>query len=159
MPFLMTSAAGFVASVAVHGLALAGRTPPGGDAAMIVLHVGIFPGFFAAILATNRRHGPDLRGRSDFWKVALAPCPRWTRSLFYMLFAYTIVNFVVTIATERFPQQGPAAPGPTAYRLFSGHWMVFHFTAAALLYAAIVADRPKPRAADPPLDLLDDEIP
>lgn len=137
-PFLLLAASGFVLSVVVHFMALAGAAIPGGKLVW-ALHVGIFVVWIPAVLVSM--HMTRYANRKDFWKVAVAGCPIWMRRVGYVLFGYAILNFVLFIATTGSqPKQSMGnAPPPSVVRGFSGHWMVFYGAAFAILYSRIHA--------------------
>jgi len=135
LPFIVLAAVGFVLSVAAHISAVAGHPIPGGKAVW-ALHIGIFIVWFPTVLVAYRL----TRGakRKDFWKVALAGCPKWMRIALYGIFAYAILNFIsFMLVTVKHPQPPGEAP-PEVVRGFSGHWMVFYSAAFATLYSASV---------------------
>jgi hypothetical protein len=137
IPFMLLAALGFVLSVAAHLLALMGIQIPGGGLVW-GLHIGIFvvwiPAIFVSMQATR------LGNRREFWKIALAGCPPWTRYALYVLFGYAILNFILFIgAAPAHPQQFGDTPPPSVLRGFSGHWMVFYAVAFAILYSRIHA--------------------
>jgi hypothetical protein len=133
LPFIVLAAVGFVLSVAAHISAVAGHPIPGGKAVW-ALHIGIFIVWSPTVLVAYRL----TRGakRKDFWKVALAGCPKWMRIILYGIFAYAALNFIsFMIVTVNHPQQPGDAP-PEVVRGFSGHWMIFYWAAFAALYSA-----------------------
>src|SRR5262245_11911762 len=127
--------AGLIASAVVHVSSLFGLAQPFGAAAW-GLHVGIFVVWLPAVLAAHRLSKGAKR--SEFWTATLRGCPPWVRRTFYGLFAYTFVNFFAGIAL------GPDSE-PERFRIFSGHWMLFYFMAAAILYSASQLDSLEPR--------------
>src|SRR5215831_12410946 len=73
-PLMLLAGLGFVLSLAAHLAALAGIQIPGGELVW-GLHIGIFVVWFPTVLVANRMTR-DTRNK-DFWKNALAGCPRW----------------------------------------------------------------------------------
>jgi len=126
VPFMWLAVAGLAASVVVHVSSLLGVPQPFGPAAW-GLHVGIFVVWFPAVVVAQRLSKGAKQ--SDFWKATLRGCPLWVRRTSYVLFAYVFINFFAGIAS------GPDSDIKT-FRLFSGHWMLFYFLAAATLYSA-----------------------
>jgi hypothetical protein len=89
VPMMWLAAAGFLASLLVHVLALLGLPSPFGPATWL-LHVGIFVVWFPAVLVSQRlsKNVPQ----ADLWKAVLRGCPRWMKTGSYVVFAYGIVN-------------------------------------------------------------------
>jgi hypothetical protein len=134
-PFIGLAALGLILSVAAHLAAVIGLPIPFGKAVW-GLHIGIFVVWLPTVLVGIR----FMRGANskDYWKVALAGCPRWMRTTGYILFGYAILNFIVFfVMTSAHPQPTGDAP-PEVVRGFSGHWMVFYGAAFATLYSASV---------------------
>jgi hypothetical protein len=132
-PFIVLSAVGFVLSVAAHLAAVAGSPIPFGKSVW-ALHIGIFVVWLPTVLVAYRL----TRGasRKDFWKIALAGCPKWMRTALYIVFGYAILNFILFIATTAGQAHPKGDPPPEVIRGFSGHWMVFYGAAFATLYSA-----------------------
>lgn len=136
-PFMLLAAVGFVLSVAAHLLAITGVQIPGGGLVW-GLHVGIFAVWIPAVLVSVQT--ARLGSRKDFWKIALAGCPRWMRYGLFVLFGYAIFNFILFISVApAHTQQFGNTPPPSVLRGFSGHWMVFYAAAFAILYSRIHA--------------------
>lgn len=135
LPFIGLAAFGLILSIAAHFAALTGSPIPFGNAVW-GLHVGIFVVWLPTVLVGIRL----TRGanRKDYWKIAMAGCPRWMRTAVSILFGYAILNFIIFIVmTATHPQPKGDAP-PEVVRGFSGHWMVFYGAAFATLYSARV---------------------
>ena len=133
--FIALAALGLILSIAAHIAAIAGWPIPFGKSVW-ALHIGIFVVWLPTVLVAHRL----TRGanRKDFWKIALVGCPKWMRTLLYILFGYAILNFVYFVATTPgHPQRQGDAP-PEVVRGFSGHWMIFYGTALATPYSASV---------------------
>ena len=127
LPFVILSAVGFVLSVIVHGLAIFGVTPPGGDI-VFVLHIGIFIIWIPAVML-NQRHRKDFLDRT----------PAWMKNTLAVLGAYAILNFGYFLVTS--PKKGSAEAkahpaSPKVVRGFSGHWMIFYGAGFAMLWCA-----------------------
>jgi len=121
--FLATVAfAGFLAALACHIMALLGIEPPGGQRVMIFLHVGIFPLWFLLIISANRTRSTTGRANLDH---LFAEVPKWVRSVFKLVVAYAVVNFIYFIyRTSQYPKH--QVPFLVELRGFSGHWMIFY---------------------------------
>lgn len=134
-PFIGLAAIGFILSVAAHLAAVAGSPIPFGKAVW-GLHIGIFVVWLPTVLVGTRL----TRGanRKDYWKIALAGCPKWMRTALYLLFGYALLNFVLFLATTASHPQPKGSAPPEVVRGFSGHWMVFYGAAFASLYSASV---------------------
>jgi hypothetical protein len=134
-PFMGLAAIGFILSVAAHLAAIVGSPIPFGKAVW-ALHIGIFVVWLPTVLVGIR----FTRGcnRRDYWKVALAGCPKWIRTGLYLLFGYAMLNFIVFIAMTPAQSRPKGDAPPEVVRGFSGHWMVFYGAAFATLYSASV---------------------
>lgn len=128
LPFLVLAGLGFAISLVVHLLAVADVLPPGGKAVM-VMHVGIFVVMFPAVLVTTKLNQAH-RSRIG-WKQILSGCPTWMRYGAYVLFAYTVLNFLLMMGK----QPTDDVMSPAVVRLFSGHWMCFYGAAFCTLYS------------------------
>lgn len=136
-PFMILAACGLVLSMVAHGMALAGVPLPGAKLAL-GLHIGIFLVWLPAVLVSLQT--TRFSDRKDFWKVALSGCPAWMRRACYVLFGYTVLNFIVLFtSTARDTKHRPDANSPSVVRGISGHWMVFYGAAFAILYSRIHA--------------------
>ncbi len=135
-PLMWLAILGLAASVIVHVSSLLGLPQPFGPAAW-GLHGGIFVVWLPTVLFAQRLS----RGakQADFWRATFRGCPPWVRRAAYGLFAYTFVNFFVGIAL------GPDSESDQ-FRIFSGHWMLFYFVAAATLHSASQLGSLMPRA-------------
>lgn len=122
---------GFAAGVAVHILALTGRLPPVSfGAVMVVLHVGIFVVFVPSLLYARRIGGQWNRLA---WEEVSKRCPRWISRATLLIGAYAFINFALFMMTNN---KQPLA----VLRGFSGHWMIFYFSAFAILTAVLNPD-------------------
>lgn len=132
------AACGLALSLAVHGIALAGITIPGGKLVW-GLHIGIFVVWIPTVISSMQT--ARYATRKDGWKAAFAGCPVWMRRAGYVLFGYAIINFIVFSATGASqPRQKMAGDSPpSVIRGFSGHWMIFYGAAFAVLYSRIHA--------------------
>jgi len=76
--------------------------------------------------------------RKDFWKAALAGCPSWIKKLTVGIGIYAGLNFFYFVYANRIPENRVPVdvPGTSSLldlRMFTGHFMVFYFTAFATL--------------------------
>ena len=126
-PFMWLALVGFAASLAVHVFSLLGQPNPFGPWAW-GLHAGVFVVWFPAVLVAHRLS--KTAKRADFWKAVLRGCPSWVRTGAYALCAYAVLNFLLFLCIPR-----PHTPTQD-FRGFSGHWLVFYYFAAAILYSA-----------------------
>ena len=135
---------GFTLSLFVHISALLGSDAAAKIPHLGFLHLGIFVVFIPFVLLSRKVFGPTPTQEKVF-----AQFPRWVIVLGYVLFAYTIVNFLLfLIASEG---GGPAMRDGkylleshgrilreitaseyqhfrfNVNRGFSGHWIVFYF--------------------------------
>jgi hypothetical protein len=125
--------AGFVASLVVHILALAGLPSPFGSATW-GLHVGIFVVWIPTVLVAQRM-ATNVR-QAELWKAVLRGCPAWVQSGMYVVGGYAVLNFVLFwLQTTAYPKN--KVPELIELRGFSGHWLVFYYVGAAALYSAI----------------------
>jgi hypothetical protein len=166
---LILAAVGFMLAAAVHLAAVLGLDLTGGRTApFVALHVGIFPLFFAALLAL----GGELRGvpTAEKPKRILGLVPRGWRYLVAALFYYAAANFVLFMLASGGGsphQHGDAyhlvrhgrvvraltreeyeAAKVWVVRGFSGHWLVFYLV--PLLVFGVVRRRGDTAGASPP---------
>src|SRR5947209_8356058 len=86
-PIMLLAGIGLALSISAHCAALLGFSLP---EKVWLLHVGIFVVWLPAVLVAGRM----TRGgkQKDFWKNALAGCPKWMRNALYVLIGYSILN-------------------------------------------------------------------
>lgn len=144
LPLAWLAAFGFIASAAVHVASIAGFTPPGGQA-VLLLHVGVFVVWLPAVLVAYRGAGREggpyrytgwARGQY-FWTSTITACPRWMRIAAAALLAYGVLNFIHFMTTVGGRSPGHCAPSPEVVRGFSGHWMLFYAAAFMVFYARL----------------------
>lgn len=128
LPFLVLAGLGFAISLIVHLLAVGDVLPPGGKAVM-AMHGGVFVVMLPAVLVMTRLN-QGQRTRIG-WKQILSGCPNWMRYGAYVVFAYTILNFLLMVGK----QPTDDVMSPAVLRLFSGHWMCFYGAAFCTLYS------------------------
>lgn len=133
IPFMTLAVCGFLISLAVHLLALAGRLPPGGEA-IFAMHFGIFIVWIPAVLVSIRLN-QGQRTRNS-WKHMLAGCPDWMRYAAYGLFGYAFLNFFLAFGGQTTDQGHTNELSPAVLRGFSGHWMLFYGMAFCILFSA-----------------------
>jgi hypothetical protein len=144
LPFFVLAVIGLILSLVAHTFALFGLPQPLGPVAW-ALHIGIFVVWIPAVLAA-RRLDPKLKDRGS-WKVVLRGCPVWMRRVTAVFFVYALVNFLwVWINLFLGGAGGGANAPPEVFRGFSGHWMLFYSTAAAILYSAMVINKAATRS-------------
>jgi hypothetical protein len=132
-PFIAISAAGLLASVAVHACAILRMPNPFGSYAW-ALHAGIFLVWFPAVIVANRATGPFGYKRGDFWKVALIGCPPWMQLMVRGFFFYAIANFALFFWRTMGLKSKTVDP-QILFQGYSGHWMAFYAAALAILYS------------------------
>jgi hypothetical protein len=138
IPFMALAALGFLASLAVHVVALTGHLPPGGER-IFVMHAGVFVIWFPAVFVAMRLNvaqpGQSRSSQWNGWKQMLGGCPPWMTYAAYGLFGYAFLNFFLAMggSTEHASKAGLA---PQTLRQFSGHWMLFYGLGFAILYSA-----------------------
>ena len=133
IPFMALAAIGFLLSLTVHILALAGLLPPGGEA-VFGLHIGIFVVWLPAVLISIRLNRGQRMRRS--WKQMLAGCPDGMRYAVMGLFAYAFLNFFIAFSGEQPGRGHGSGISPSELRGFSGHWMLFYGMAFCILFSA-----------------------
>jgi hypothetical protein len=135
---MITALIGFGLSFAVH---VAGWLNLGLPTYVFGLHVGVFIVYLpAGIVSMVQAYRHERR---DFWKwnswiLALRRAPRWMQVVTAGIFVYAIVHFlasILLISPGRSP--APLAGIGSPFRIFSGHWMAFYWTAFALCYTYI----------------------
>ncbi|QBB71518.1 hypothetical protein ELE36_14780 [Pseudolysobacter antarcticus] len=134
IPFMALAAIGFLMSLTVHILALAGTLPPGGEA-VFGLHIGIFVVWLPAVLVSIRLNRGQ-RTRSS-WKQMLAGCPNWMRYAVMGLFAYAFLNFFIAFSGQEHSRGHGSGISTAELRGFSGHWMLFYGMAFCILFSAL----------------------
>ena len=128
-----------MASLAAHVMSLCGLPIPF-DEAFWVLHIGVFvvwlPAVFVFMQAGRGRPTSYFGFGLERWKGALAGCPDWMRYFLYLLFAYAIINFLIAMQGITDGPLPEGATPPSVVRAFSGHWLVFYYSAFAICYSA-----------------------
>jgi hypothetical protein len=121
---------GFIAAVAAHIAGYLGIDRPFGLNPW-PLHVGIFVVWLPAVMVAQRL-SKDFP-QKEMWKATLRGCPPWMRKVFYVLFAYMFVSFFafMILQTKSGDDESQVIRG------FSGHWILFYYSAYAILYSAI----------------------
>ncbi len=137
--FAALSLAGLVLSLYVHISALLGGEIP---FVTLGLHVGIFVVWFPAVMVAQRRVGAP-QGK-NFWKRALKGSPAWMLYVLYAFFGYAFINFFIVIFSTQ-PTGSGTHDSTVVWRGFSWHWMVFYYTAFAILYSAAISSTSGPR--------------
>ena len=154
--FALYGAAGFTIAALVHFGSYVGHTIRPENPLFWLLHIGIFPLFFA-LMVRLRAWQASRRGIFGFprarlrWRELMAYVPGWVPPLVVLLFAYVMVNFL--LATSHLPSRGVAgaeSPEEAIYtvRAFSGHWLIF-YALPSLFFTFVPADaRPATAAQD-----------
>jgi hypothetical protein len=157
---LVISAVGLVISEIVHFSTYFGFDPQELGPSVFLLHIGVFAVMIPAILLQNG--SSNRRGNSKSLKNQFSHAPRWMSHAAGVLFAYAIVNFIVSIlllssfsgksptrqpnGTYTVRRDGTTVPITSAeyhrfrsveIRLFSGHWMMFYAFATTAMLSAI----------------------
>lgn len=136
---------GFFLSLVVHGATYVGINLSERLSWVWGLHLLIFPLFIPMVLLLRAR---GIEGR-DFWKRFFAPMPKWIKYAFYVLGAYTLINFLLFLYLVEggspdirngkyvLHSHGKIIRELTAeeyemnkayvVRGFSGHWLYFYF--------------------------------
>ena len=138
LPLFVYAACGLIPSMAVHLLSIAG-VQPGGDALFFGLHIGIFPLWLPVVIIAQKL--PRGTAKADFWQVALAGCPSWTKSMTYGFFAYAFVNFALFLLNAPTGKQSGGPPPSCGWHGFSGHWMAFYSAGLAVVTTAYQKER------------------
>jgi hypothetical protein len=163
------AAAVLLVSLAVHVSTFLGIDPLEKWPGVMLLHLAIFPPFFAAICYANCIGGPK-HGRQD---RVVKSAPRWLQVLTGVFFAYALVNFAVVMVlvegggpSERDGRYFVTSHGTVfrelteaeyhqqrAYEVrgFSGHWMLF---SSAALMGLVGTARLRRRSAAAPAPTL-----
>ncbi|MCG7584857.1 hypothetical protein [Photobacterium sp. OFAV2-7] len=119
---------GFFASIIAHVCGFFDIVRPFGLPAW-PLHFGIFVVMPPAMVIGSRLS----KGfpKQQVWQAMLRGCPLWMKVVFYFLFAYMILNFFGFMILEN--QSGNE---DNYLKGVSGHWLLFYYTAYAVLYSA-----------------------
>lgn len=122
-----------------------------------ILHVGIFPLFFAMLLRLRvwSERIPGRVGRASSrlrWRELRPYFPQWTVTLGAILFAYALVNFLLSVSHLPPSHRGPHVPvtleqARYTVRAFSGHWMIFYAVPAMFFAFVPSAARPAESSA------------
>ena len=140
-------AIGFTVSALVHFGSYIGHTIHPENPLFWLLHIGIFPLFFAFVFRlrawqATRRGMFGFRQAQLRWRELLAYVPMWVPPLVALLFAYVMVNFFVAMSHLA---SGGTTSGPSStealytVRAFSGHWLIF-YALPTLFFAFVPAD-------------------
>ena len=131
----------FTIALVIHVLSIIGIDVQHYFPPVMLLHMLIFVCFIPFVLSLNKRFG----GRAKLWQL-IPIMPRWTMILGGMLFAYTMINFLLSmdamggtadlrdgqyilhnkgklirVITEAEYHHSKAS----MLRMFSGHWLAF----------------------------------
>lgn len=128
------SAAGFAASLWVHGGAIMGRLVAP-ESVFVMLQAGGFLVWIPSVWIARRVAGN--MGRGGDWGAVLKQSPEWVRYAVNGFFGYILVNFLWTSLLASQVANSPAA----RWRLLSGHLMAFYSAALAVLYSAANTER------------------
>ncbi|MEW5989596.1 MAG: hypothetical protein AB1791_23455, partial [Chloroflexota bacterium] len=129
-PLMVLSAAGFVASLVVHGAAWLGIE---WTWCFFPLHMGIFVVGVPAALMTGEPDPPA--GGRTFWKHAFRGAPTWMRVMTVVFILYAVVNLTWGMVAAVLWSRGLLETPPAFGRLFSGHWMAVYAAAWSTFYA------------------------
>ena len=153
-PLAVFGVAGFVLSLAVHGLTYVGVAAQEFSGAVWALHVGVFPLFFPFVWQLRRWQ----QGRRLLWRQLLRFMPRWALVAAPVLFVYAGLNFL--LAMSHLPERTENAIGGSTMgtreerlytaRAFSGHWLVFYGLPSLFFLFVPPAARPVHTNDEPP---------
>lgn len=160
--FFYVALIGWVLSVIIHLMAVGGIDVQSTIPFVWVMHIGIFPLWFAAIMKLKKN--PEIGASKDLkpnptvmFKAMFANTPGWMIALALGGFGYAMINFFLFMTSD----QGEAVMESGRYILerkghfirelsleeytkqkantvrgFSGHWILFYGIATAILYPA-----------------------
>jgi len=133
------AALGFLVTACAHEVAILGVVL-GGEGLVTTYFAGAIILFFPTGFMLSRRY-PRL-GTKFTWQDVLADCPRPIRVLFYAAFLYAFANFAFLwghgVKTSH--RSGEPLTAATA-RGLSGHAMVFHMAALAIMLSLHRAEK------------------
>ena len=86
---------------------------------VLVLHPGIILVFAPAVW---RQRTLIPKGSRFSWGKLLRGCPGWMVTNLYLIFAFAMISFVITVAHEPLIE----------VRAFSGHWMIFYYASLCI---------------------------
>ena len=132
-PLRIYAACGFIFSVVLHILAIAGLQP-NNKALLFGPGIAIFPLWLPVThLSMNLTRGLS---RKEAWKTMVSGCPKWMRSTISVLYWYAMVNFAVAIIIVFVFPIAKSSSG-SAPRFFwilaSSYYMLFYFAGLATL--------------------------
>ena len=130
-PFRWLAAVGFLLSLAVHVVSIAGIALPN-RAPVFALHVGVFVVWVPVVIATIRI--PRGSNRRESFENALSGAPAWMSHGLQLLFLYALLNFAL-FALNAPEHPARASTPPSLVRGFSGHWLLFYAASFAVLYS------------------------
>jgi hypothetical protein len=128
-PFLVLSAVGFAAALAVHVASLFGVTAPFAHG-LRYLGPCVFVLAVPMILVMNRLT-QDFK-QKDTWRAALRGCPQWMRRVVWVMSGYAWVGFFAL----PFLYGGGMDSEANKARSMSGILLMFYLLPVAILYSA-----------------------
>jgi hypothetical protein len=143
---------GFVLSLVIHLGSFGAMVLPTSSVIFFVMHLGIFPLFFAFVLRARVWQQSADSGwfsvRSS-WpsRELLAYIPWWAIILVIALFLYAFINFFLATGALSGRLAGGELSEPQGARAFSGHWMLF-YGLPAVFFSFVPADAQPSRAPD-----------
>jgi hypothetical protein len=129
-PLVVYGLLGIATAAVIHFETYFGMSIDLADPLFFLTHIAIFPLFFVFVLRARRWAG---RGSwftwsgPGHWRQLLKFFPRWVYPLGIVLFIYTFLNFVLSVA--HLPQHSSNFTGLQRryfVRAFSGHWLFFY---------------------------------
>ncbi len=137
---------GLVLAAIVHVGSFGAMVLPSNSGVFMLMHVGIFPLFFAFVLRAREWQQPGsswMRGQNLVPpRELLAYVPTWAIVVVAALFVYTFVNFALatgllsgTVSTSGTRILSDAQTA----RAFSGHWMLF-YAMPAVFFSFVPSD-------------------
>ena len=120
------------------------------DPLFFVVHIAIFPLFFAFVLRARRWSGRVSffnRSEPSHLRELLRFFPLWVYPAGLVLFVYTAVNFLLSV--QHLPNHSSNLTGTEArymVRAFSGHWLFF-FSIPTVFFGFVPKDA-RPQGSD-----------
>ena len=127
---------GFITAAVIHAASFTDDGIAPSNPLFWIMHVAIFPLFFAFVFRLRAWQSPaNGASRTDDselqWKALLRFFPTWMPAVIAILFAYVIVNFLLSTGGASRIMVGGDGTSPTldsarTVRAFSGHWLLFY---------------------------------
>jgi hypothetical protein len=151
-PLALYGLLGIATAAVIHFETYFGLSIDPKDPLFLLVHIAIFPLFFVFILRARRWFGRASffnRSEPSHWRELLSFFPFWVYPAGLVLFAYTGVNFLLSV--QHLPEHSSnltATEARYVVRAFSGHWLFF-FSIPTIFFGFVPRDA-RPERSDIP---------